>query len=88
VIRPGPAAVLPYSCPGGIVVHVYGTADGRFLTSGHLSPATVEGSAVANAAMVETLLGEGENVCLVFFDGDTGERIIPPGYVTGDRLEP
>ena len=86
MIRPGPPRILPGLCPGGFVVHAYGTADGRLLVVGHVTPEDVEALATAHAEAVELLLHEDEAVCLVTYDGDSGERLVPPGYATGDRL--
>lgn len=64
---------------------MYGTGDGRFLSATVLPPwADVAAEARHAVDVVQGLLGEGENICLVFFDGDSGNRVLPPGYKTGD----
>lgn len=87
MIRLGPIRLAANVCPGGIVVHVYGTADGRLLVEGVVNPwSSVEVVATHHAELAEAQLGDGEGMCVVTYDGDTGERVIAPGHVTGDVL--
>lgn len=82
MIRPGPSRLPPGLLPGGYIVHVYSVPDGRLMLADELrSVADVEASAVQHA-----LTTTGSDVCLVFFDGDTGERVLPPGATSEDVI--
>lgn len=75
VVRPGPESIDAGSCPGGLVIHVYGVPSGRLLHVGPCSPAdSMERRASSDADQVLGLLRTGEGMCLVFFDGDSGQR--------------
>jgi hypothetical protein len=80
MIRPGPDAIAPGAHPGGIVLHVYSaTAPPVLLITRRYSPADpIEDRAALDAAAIDALDGVAA-VCLVAFDGDTGER-----YTTGE----
>lgn len=82
MIRPGPPAIDPGGAPGGIVFHVYDLAGVLLLTRrvGSQMGAELERLADLDA---DTAAGHGD-VVLVCYDGDTGERVIPPGYYAGD----
>lgn len=80
MIRPGPAQIEPSALPGGIISHVYAIPTNR-LVAVFIDPAEVSTWDDSDA------LNPGENgICLVFYDGDTGERLVPPGYLPGDVL--
>lgn len=68
-MRPGPDSIAPGGCPGGMVLHVYGT-DGRLLLESALTH-TSDAAARQDANLVADLA---DDVCLVAFDGDTGRR--------------
>jgi len=73
-IRPGPPALEPGRCPGGVVVQVYATTiPPTLLIEQRISLGDdVERAATDAAALADELEAD---VCLVAFDGDTGERI-------------
>lgn len=75
-VRPGPARLERNRCPGGIVVHVYAVPSGRLLLVAHLSPNDpIEQLAAADVrATFDALAADEDGVCLVAFDGDSGER--------------
>ena len=79
LIRPGPESIKPDAAPGGLVVHIYDTRDGSLVTFG---PLTLDGDMDAICAdqvhELAQLLPAGTNVCLVFYDGNTGRRMAPP----------
>jgi hypothetical protein len=83
VIRPGPTAIEPGVCPGGIVFHVYGVPSGRLLhTSTAADLSTVDAMAKHDADMALAAMRTGETgLCLVAFDGDSGERFDPLDWV-------
>jgi hypothetical protein len=78
-IRPGPAAIEPGQCPGGVVIRVYATSEPPVLViQQKLGPADdVAGAATVAAAMSDET---GWNACLVAYDGDTGERMSPEAW--------
>jgi hypothetical protein len=79
IIRPGPDRIGPGAAPGGLVVHIYDTRDASLVT---FAPIALSGDADAIAADhahdVGKLLPPGVDVCVVFYDGDTGQRMVPP----------
>jgi hypothetical protein len=79
VIRPGPDHIGPGGAPGGLVVHVYDTRTAELVTFG---PVALSGDADAiaadHAAEVRHLVPDDVPVCLVFYDGDSGRRLVPP----------
>lgn len=76
-VRPGPAAVEPGQCSGGIILHHYAVPTQELLHVSHLIDVLgVEGQARADVELVHALWPG--DVCLVFFDGDSGERVLPP----------
>lgn len=88
--RPGPEQIEPARAPGGLVIRVYGE-DGRLLLE-RLVPAgellldlDMMLATDVDAAIVEQQLADGEALCIVVFDGDSGARVslLPPG-----RYEP
>jgi hypothetical protein len=77
VIRPGPLSLPPGQCPGGVVIHVYSVPSCVLLLTQHVPvTANVEHAAVAAGERVANVPTD---VCLVAFDGDSGER-----YSAGD----
>lgn len=77
MIHPGPSAIDPGAAPDGIVLRCYSVPDQRLLfeqqLNGNLSDDDVE--ELANQG-VETAGEHGAtNVCLVAYDGDSGQRI-------------
>lgn len=77
--RPGPSRIPEGAAPHGVVLHVYGQ-DGRLLLERPIAPRSkaVE-LAPADAADVKRQLGPHEALCIVVFDGDSGERVTPLG---------
>jgi hypothetical protein len=70
MIHPGPPSLAPGLCPGGVVIHVYtATAPPVLVVEQQLRP----GDAIDNAATEAALMHDGD-VCLVAYDGDSGER--------------
>ena len=74
MIRPGPPAIAPGVCPGGVVIHVYSaTLPPALLLVRRYGPGVaVEPGAARDRAAAERL-ADGD-FCLVAYDGDTGER--------------
>jgi hypothetical protein len=86
IVRPGPERLAPGLAPGGWVAHVYGAEDGRLVYAMLLLPGDdLEHQAAADAEAVLGGLRPGEALCLVLFDGDTGERRSPFG-LPGSRM--
>ncbi len=79
LIRPGPERIDPDQAPGGIVVQLYGTNDSRLLLERALNNEKTAVLAEGDAVAVAIQLRPGEAICVVTFDGDTGERITPLG---------
>ena len=80
MIRPGPASIAAGVAPGGIVCHVYAVPTCELLYVSACSH-DAETQALADADAVVALLGEWpglDGVCLVVYDGDTGERLTRP----------
>jgi hypothetical protein len=69
VIRPGPQSITPGICPGGVVIHVYAVPSQVLLLSQRIGPRDDVYAAAERAAAVDAAA-----VCLVAYDGDTGER--------------
>lgn len=88
VIRPGPLSIDPGVAPGGVVIHIYGVPSGRLLTDSTVTnPAHVQAIAEADADRANVNADDDDDgLCLVAYDGDTGERMEWPGYATGDRV--
>ena len=83
LIRPGPPSIEPNSAPGGLVFHAYAVPSQRLLVVTGLGSADIEDMAeigaqaerdsdAAFAALTEDEVG----VCLVGYDGDSGERMV------------
>jgi hypothetical protein len=73
-IRPGPAAILPGLCPGGVVVHVYAVPSGELVSVSRMHPLDdVAATAERDAATFDAFMAAA--ACLVAYDGDTGERM-------------
>jgi hypothetical protein len=84
--RPGPASIAPDLEPDGMVIHVYAVPSERLLLVSHLNADNVSdvGAVDADAAFAALYAGE-DAVCIVAYDGDTGERSTfgwAPGPVT------
>lgn len=80
--RPGPPTIDPNTAPGGVVIHVYAVPTSRLL---HTSTATTIAEAAwragldADAAIAALVDGE-DALCLVAYDGDTGNRYGPDDW--------
>jgi hypothetical protein len=83
-VRPGPASIEPGGCPGGVVLYIYEVPSQRLLFTQRIDPfwnaETLEATAEANADAAHR---EAREVCIVTYDGDTGDRIIPDGFAPG-----
>jgi len=77
VIRPGPPWIERGTYPGGIVIQIYTATDPPKLLNTTMVRASdpVEDRADADAALVRRLIDADGAVCLVVYDGDTGERL-------------
>jgi len=80
--RPGPPFIDEARAPGGVVLHVYAVPSGRLLVTRHLVGELLErGEDVDRLAELDVdEAGRLCNVdeyalCLVAYDGDTGERL-------------
>ena len=74
LIRPGEEAIEPGRCPHGVVIRIYAVEDApRLLVEQNLRPDDDIESAAAEAF----LLSGAQSVCLVAYDGDSGERMPP-----------
>ena len=81
MIRPGPASIEPGTHPGGVVIHVYEVPSQRLLAVSNArgTDAELRVIALADADAVERRIDvAADGVCLVAFDGDTGERMTWP----------
>lgn len=85
MIRPGPAKIRPNRSPGGIVFQAYGTNPLRFLGEQRATAADTDEVAEAWYGSIVGQLGPDDAMVIVTFDGDTGERFVPPGFETGDQ---
>lgn len=91
--KPGPSHLEPGLCPGGVVIHVYsvptnknvkpGTARDELLLARNWDPYTSMGMLTQDAEFVATMSKE---VCLVGYDGDTGERMDLQNILGKDRM--
>jgi hypothetical protein len=77
-VRPGPEWIDPGRAPGGFVVRAYSTF-GHMLTESCIGPDT-DWAADSAASAIEAkakLTMKQERICLVIYDGTTGERWSP-----------
>lgn len=78
MIYPGPASIDPGLAPGGLVFRVYNMAGTELLE--RRVPASTTEDEIDNAAEADAdlavQLSKGD-LCLVTYDGDTGQRISP-----------
>lgn len=73
--RPGPPRLLPGLCPGGIVLAIYAVPSQRLLLTRNLDADNAESAGPLDAEDAFGRLLPGEDaVCLVAYDGDSGER--------------
>lgn len=76
--HPGPDLIEPNTCPGGVVIRIYSVPDEVLLMEQRIYP----GGDVTQAA-----LGAAEGtagtpaVCLVGYDGDSGERFATTAWL-------
>ena len=73
IVHPGPNRIGSGECPGGIVLHVYSVPEERLLIVQRVTFDHVERLAVEAAEEVDRL--GLDRVCLVAYDGDSGERM-------------
>ncbi len=69
-IRPGPNSIDPDAKPDGVIVHVYSVPDGELLKVSAIDLRNVD-----DVAGNDGLEFAERAVCLVAYDGDTGERL-------------
>jgi hypothetical protein len=80
MIRPGPPALEPNAAPGGVVFHVYAVPSGDLLAvSSAATP--IQAAYVAGMDADLVALAHAGDVCLVAYDGDTGERYDADAWV-------
>lgn len=78
--RPGPDRIGEGESPGGLVFYFYAIVpEERLLRVSKVQPGEEESAAIADADEM-TRLGL-EAVCLVIFDGDSGERLRYPDLI-------
>ena len=80
--RPGPASLAPNLEPDGMVIHVYAVPSERLLLVSHVNAGNADLGAVDADAVFAALAAGESAVCIVAYDGDTGERDtfgLPPG---------
>ena len=86
---PGPPSIAPGQCPGGVVVHVY-RRDGLCLVERPLPPGIRLDPSAASVPAVDAdiavMLAESQDLCVVAYDGDTGERMDLRGILGTDRI--
>jgi hypothetical protein len=77
IVRPGPASIPADAWPGGVVIHIYAVPSSRLVLVSKLADLVdVDARAEADADAAVARLHPGErDICLVAYDGDTGERI-------------
>ena len=79
---PGPGSIPRAGAPGGVVLHIYDISTGakileRTLLAG-ISVGDVYAAAEADQVELDARLPDSSRVVfLVFYDGDTGERLSP-----------
>ena len=76
IVRPGPASIDPGRCPGGVVLRVYAAPTGRLLlevTARTEAEAALRAGRDADETFAALHTFE-RGVCLVAYDGDTGDR--------------
>lgn len=85
ITQPGPQQIEPRSCPGGVVIHVYGVPSGKLLsesTGDSLQWAAFRAGADHDVAAAN-LPTTDEGFCLVAFDGDSGRRFTQDEWLSG-----
>ena len=78
VVSPGPDRIAPSSSPDGVVVHVYAVPTEELLVERRLQhDDAVDVAGRADSLLAWTLANAVgvDGVCLVAYDGDTGERM-------------
>lgn len=73
MITPGPASIDPDTAPGGLVVHAYRIPDAALVFTQRMLDASVydHADAVGHTTFTDAPAG----VVLVYYDGDTGDRV-------------
>ena len=87
MIHPGPPSIDPNVCPDGLVLHVYAVPadrsdNTRFLFDRALLP-NMDNimEAIDDRERAESMLLPSEDaLCLVIYDGDSGQRIQEMGW--------
>lgn len=77
--RPGPTSIGAGEAVGGLVVHVYSVPDCELLhvgkLNGFLSDEDVERVILDDVTAAAAAVADHRQVCLVMYDGDSGERL-------------
>lgn len=77
-VQPGPPSIEPGTCPGGVVVHIYtATVPPVLVLTSNVRPddaCPLADKAVHDRERVDAWTA-GAPVCLVGYDGDTGQRL-------------
>ena len=72
MVRPGPVSIDAGQCRDGLVIHIYSVPDARLLRVSPIDLPSVERRAIIDRLLTDdTWVGP---VCLVCYDGDSGER--------------
>lgn len=77
-VRPGPASIPAGESVGGVVIHVYGVPDGVLLHVGRLGDHASPADVLSDIVTADNRSKGYAAVCLVAYDGDTGERMTWP----------
>ena len=72
-MRPGPSRIARDVMPGGVVLHVYDRT-GKLLTESRMGPGIDVAAEGERAAGHMLVLYDVDTVCLVAYDGDSGDR--------------
>lgn len=71
-IYPGPSSIDPDQCPGGVVIHHYAVPSQELILVSHI---TMFADARQVADTNRAQLAGFDAICLVAYDGDSGERM-------------
>lgn len=74
MITPGPAEIDPGAAPGGVVMHAYRVPDAALVNTVRLTIGE-DLKLMATECDDANLTDEDVGVVMVFYDGDTGQRL-------------
>jgi hypothetical protein len=87
MIHPGPPFLERDVVPGGVILRCYSVPDQTLIFEQHLTdPCDVE--AMAEQGADAAAKHGAANVCLVAYDGDSGERLPLADIFGANRIEP